>query len=274
MFCKNVECGPLKKLSTWRKISLATWEKPGDPSAYGLLEVDVQKALELLEKLRPQTNEKLTITHLVTKAVAKMLAEFPETNVIIRRNRIYLRDNIDVFVQVFWEEKGKPDLSGAKIRDAHKKSIEQIAQELNDQTQKIREGEDPNLKQSKISLKFLPPFLLKWFMKCLAYLSYDLNLRLGFLKLPPDPFGAAMITNVGMFGVKVAWAPLVPFSRTPIVFVVGEITEQPVVEKGQVVAKPIVKITATVDHRIIDGYKAGQAGSYLKNLLENPEQLI
>ncbi|OGQ05685.1 MAG: hypothetical protein A2W61_00650 [Deltaproteobacteria bacterium RIFCSPLOWO2_01_44_7] len=274
MFRKNVECRPLKNISTWRKISLATWEKPGDPSSYGEMEIDMTKALALLEKLKTESNEKLTITHFIVKGVAKMLAEFPDTNVIIRRNKIYLRDNVDVFVQVFWQEKGRPDLSGAKIRDAHKKTLDQIADELNQQTQKIRAGDDPNLKQSKMSLKFLPPFLLKWVMKCLAYIGYDLNLSPFFLKLPPDPFGGAMITNVGMFGIKTAWAPLVPFSRTPIVFVVGVITDQAVVENGQVVVKPIVHITATVDHRIVDGYLAGKAGGYLKNLLENPEQLL
>src|SRR3989338_3653374 len=243
MFRKNVECRPLKNISTWRKISLATWEKPGDPSSYGEIEIDMTKALALLEKLKTESNEKLTITHFIVKGVAKMLAEFPDTNVIIRRNKIYLRDNVDVFLQVFWQEKGRPDLSGAKIRDAHKKTLDQIADELNQQTQKIRAGDDPNLKQSKMSLKFLPPFLLKWVMKCLAYIGYDLNLSPFFLKLPPDPFG-------------------------------GVITDQAVVENGQVVVKPIVHITATVDHRIVDGYLAGKAGGYLKNLLENPEQLL
>ncbi len=274
MFQKNIACHPLKKISSWRQISLVTWEKPQDPSVYGLLESDMTKALALLEKLRGQASEKITLTHLVIKAIAKTLATFPEINVLIRRNRLYVRDSVDIFVQVFLDEKEKADLSGAKIRDAHLKSLETIAKELKNQSQKIRNGDDPNLKRSKNLLHFLPPRFLKWAIKILGFIGYDLNLSPGFLKLPPDPFGAAMLTNVGMFGLKMGWAPLVPFSRTPMVLLMGEVTDQPVAQNGQVVIKPILNIGITIDHRIIDGYLGGKAANHLKKMLEEPEQLL
>lgn len=274
MFLKNVECHPLKKLSTWRQISLSAWERPQDPSIYGLLEIDVTKGLQLAERLRAETNQKITVTHLVIKAVAKTLAKFPEINVLIRRGRLYVREHVDVFVQVFVEEKGKADLTGAKVRNAHQKSLSAIAQELSEQAQKMRTGNDPNLKQTKQSLRFLTPRLLKWSLRFLEFLGYDLNLSPKLLKLPPDPFGAAMVTNVGMFGLKMGWAPLVPFSRTPIVLLVGEVTEQPVAQNGQIATKPILNIGVTIDHRIIDGYLGGKAAGEFKRLLENPEELL
>lgn len=274
MFFKNVACRPLAKLSSWRRISLSTWEKPQDPSIYAFLEVDMTKGLALLEKLRTPNGPKLTVTHLIIKAVAKTLAKFPEINVLIRHNKLYVRENVDVFVQVFLEEKGTADLSGAKVRNAHQKTLGQIALELSHQAERIRTGQDPNLKQTKKSLKILTPRLMKWSLKFLGFLGYDLNISPKILGLPPDPFGAAMVTNVGMFGLKMGWAPLVPFSRTPIVLLVGEVKEQAVVENGQVSVKPILNIGVTIDHRIIDGYLGGKAAGEFKQLLEDPDQLV
>lgn len=232
------------------------------------------KGLQLLERLRKEASQKITITHLLIKAMAKTLERFPEINVLIRRNRLYVREHVDIFVQVFLEEKAKADLSGAKIRDAHRKGLNEIAKELEDQSQKIRGGDDPNLKRSKKSLQSLSPLLLKWAIKFLGYLVYDLNLNLSFLKLPPDPFGAVMITNVGMFGLKTGWAPLVPFSRTPMVLLVGEVHDQVVAENGQPVVKPILNIGVTVDHRILDGHLAGKVAAEFKRLLENPDEMV
>jgi len=274
MIEKNIESKLFKNISTWRRISMATWDKPRDPSVYGVLEIDMTKALPFMEDLKQKTGQKITITHLMVKAMAKTLKQHPELNVFIRRNRIYLRDHVDVFVQVFCKEDEKPDLSGAKIRDGHLKSITQIAAELVNQSTKIRKGDDPNLKQSKKSMRFLTPRLLRWFIKFVGFIGYELNIRLSFLKLPPDPFGAVMITNVGVFGLKMGWAPLVPYSRTPMVMATGEITKQAMVENDQVVIKPILNIGIVADHRTIDGYIAGKCAATFRDLLENPEQLL
>lgn len=269
MFVKNVECKPLKNLSTWRRISLATWKHPRDPSAYGQIEIDCSEMLRWLESQK-QNGPKITVTHLLIKAVSNMFATLPELNVLIRNNRLYQREEIDIFVQVFTQEDQKMDLSGAKIRNAHQKSIQQVAKELTMQANKIRSGEDPNLKQSKTFLSLFPFFLIKWALNFLAWTNFDLNIRPKFLNLPPNPFGVAMITNVGMFGIQEAWAPLVPFSRSPMVLTIGEIADQPVVREEKVVIRPMMKIGVTIDHRVIDGFLASQGAKILRENIENP----
>lgn len=272
MFRKNVACHPLKKLSSWRKISLATWRTPQDPSVYGSLDVRARQALEMIEKIRAQTGKKVTITHLVIKAVALTLAKYPELNVLIRRKKIYLRERVDIFVQVFLHEQGKPDLSGTKIEGADKKSVLEIAAELEQKASTIREGKDKELKPTKSMLKILPTGVLAGMLRVLGYLTYDLNLNLSRFGIQQDPFGAAMVTSVGMFGIRHGYAPLVPFSRTPMLFAVGVVENTPVVENGQVVAEPVLHIGGTIDHRIIDGYLGGLASKMIKEILENPWQ--
>ena len=102
------------KLSTWRKIALHTWRGAADPTVYGTIEFDMGNAQRYLAAVREKTGAKVTVTHLIGKAVAIAIAERPEVNAVIRRGRhVYLRDTIDVFFQVAMD--GGEDLSGAKV---------------------------------------------------------------------------------------------------------------------------------------------------------------
>lgn len=272
MFRKTVECRPFERMSAFRKLSMAIWKKPADPSVYGQLEIDATALLKRLEEEKAGGGAKITLTHLLIKAMALTLARFPEMNVLIRRGRLYLRDHVDLFVQVAIEEGDGSDLSGATVRDAHQLSLKQIAEQLSGQSRKIRSGEDPNLKHSKQTLKVLPPRLMKWTLRLLETIAFDWNWNARFLHLSTNPFGAVMITNVGVFGLETGLAPLVPFSRTPLVMTVGALTQKPVAEEGQVVVRPILPLGFTIDHRIIDGFLAGKGAKYLKEIFKNPRE--
>ena len=97
---------------------------------------------------------------------------------------------------------------------------------------------------------------------------YTLN-----LKLPgtaADPFGSIMITNIGSLGLDVAYVPLVPYSRVPILLAVGAIKDEPVVSDGKVVPGKIMRINATFDHRFIDGFHAATMSRIMRKWLEDP----
>ena len=50
-------------------------------------------------------------------------------------------------------------------------------------------------------------------LKITSFLSYTFNLDLRWAGIPRDPFGSAMVTNVGSIGLPTALVPLVPYSR-------------------------------------------------------------
>ena len=270
MFGRNVQCKPMRRLSSWRKISLATWKTPSDPSVYGSLEIRAKNCLDMIERIRKISGVKLTLTHLVVKAFSLLYQKYPEINAIIRRGKLYQRETIDVFVQIFLKEEDCPDLSGTKIADADKKSVIEIAQELEAKAEKIRNNTDNNLQKTKLFFSILPTFLLSLLLKFIGFLTYDLNLDLSRFGIQKDPFGTAMITNVGMFGLELGHAPLVPFSRVPVVFSVTTLQEKVFMVDGKPSAEPVFHLGGTVDHRIIDGYMAGLAAKVLKTALEDP----
>ena len=193
---------------------------------------------------------------------------------LVRGRRLWLRKDVDVFHQVAMPIEGRPgkaDLSGATIRQADTKRIEVIARELKDAADAVRKQKDGEMAQTRNLMMNLPNFVLTPLMKVLGFLSYDLNLTLP--TVPGDPFGSAMVTSVGMLGIKMAYAPLVTFSRCPIILLVGAVEDRPVVREGQVVVRPICSLTASLDHRILDGFLGGLLASEMKRLLEEPELL-
>ncbi|HJW66364.1 MAG TPA: dihydrolipoamide acetyltransferase family protein, partial [Gaiellaceae bacterium] len=80
--------------------------------------------------------------------------------------------------------------------------------------------------------------------------------------------GTFTISNLGMYGVEIFTAVLNPPQAA--ILAVGAIEEKPVVENGGFVARPLMAMTLTCDHRAVDGAKAAEFLRELKTLLEEP----
>jgi pyruvate dehydrogenase E2 component (dihydrolipoyllysine-residue acetyltransferase) len=80
--------------------------------------------------------------------------------------------------------------------------------------------------------------------------------------------GTFTISNLGMYGVEIFTAVLNPPQAA--ILAVGAIEEKPVVENGDFVARPLMAMTLTCDHRAVDGAKAAEFLRELKTLLEEP----
>jgi pyruvate dehydrogenase E2 component (dihydrolipoamide acetyltransferase) len=80
------------------------------------------------------------------------------------------------------------------------------------------------------------------------------------------------ITNVGSFGGDVGTAIINP----PEVAILGtgKLQEKAIARNGQVVVRKVLPLSLTFDHRLIDGADAGAFINFLKDLLENPAQML
>jgi pyruvate dehydrogenase E2 component (dihydrolipoamide acetyltransferase) len=208
----------------------------------------------------------------MAKASAMALAACPDANAVLRWNRIYLRDRIGVFFQVVMtdEGEGKVDLSGATLYDVEKKSLVEICDEFEKKVDLVRARKDPALEKSRGLFKAAPASLLNVIMKTLAFFSFTLNLDLRWAGIPSDPFGSLMITNIGSLGLDVAYVPLVPYSHVPILLAVGAVKEKAIVDGGSVTVAKVMAMSATFDHRIIDGFHAAELTKTYRTWLEHP----
>lgn len=80
------------------------------------------------------------------------------------------------------------------------------------------------------------------------------------------------ITNIGSAG-GMFFTPVINYPEVAILGT-GRITEKPVVIDGNVTAAPLLALSLSFDHRLIDGAVAQQFINYVKALLEDPQLLI
>lgn len=266
----NVEYTPLRKWSSFRRLAMGQWQTEYDPTIYGSMEVRMERAEEYIKAFRERTGKRITVTHIVAKAMAEALRRCPEANAILRWNSIYLRKHIDLSVLVVQTDQGtdKVDLAACMVRKAETKSMFALAAEMEEQIAKVRNRKDAAMEQGKGTVALIPLLFMNAFLKVLAFLTYTLNLRLP--GVPKDPFGSAVITNVGSLGLDTAFVPLVPYTRAPIFLAVGEIHDVPVVDEGKVVPGRVMKLCATLDHRLIDGFHASVMSKVMHQYLEHP----
>lgn len=93
-------------------------------------------------------------------------------------------------------------------------------------------------------------------------------------KLQPEQMEGSTFTisNLGMFGIEEFTAIINP--PNACILAVGAIRNVPIVKDGEVVPGHMMKVTLSSDHRIVDGAKAAEFLTTLRQLLENPLSML
>ena len=93
-------------------------------------------------------------------------------------------------------------------------------------------------------------------------------------KLSPGEMknGTFTITNIGSAGGQY-FTPVINYPEVAILGT-GRITEKPVVKNGLVQAAPVMGLSLSFDHRLIDGATAQHFINYLKEVLAEPDFLL
>ncbi|MCX6107304.1 MAG: 2-oxo acid dehydrogenase subunit E2 [Proteobacteria bacterium] len=267
---KHLDLHPPKNQSSWRKIAIGTWRSAKDPSVYGVLELRCEKAMEYIDSLSKSSGQRVTITHFLGKAIAEALRRNPEINSVLRFGKIYSRKNVTLFFQVATDQQGK-DLSGVIVRDAENKTLLQMTTEMNKRIASVRDFSDKSYSQMKSLMSLIPGWLTGWVLDIAGFIQYSLNMWSPLLGTPKDPMGSVMITNIGSLGLDLGFAPLVAYSRVPLLITAGAIKQRPVVENGEIVVGTTIPLCVTFDHRIIDGMHASKLSQTMIKIFADPE---
>ena len=93
-------------------------------------------------------------------------------------------------------------------------------------------------------------------------------------KLSPEEMSGASstISNIGSAGGQ--WfTPIINYPEAAILGI-GRIAEKPIVRNGEIVAAPVLAISLSFDHRIVDGATAQHALNQIKRLLNDPQLIM
>jgi pyruvate dehydrogenase E2 component (dihydrolipoamide acetyltransferase) len=108
----------------------------------------------------------------------------------------------------------------------------------------------------------------------IATISAELIVKAKNGQLQPDDYigGTFTITNLGMFDIDEFTAIINPPESA--ILAIGKINQTPVAVDGAVVMRPIMALSLTYDHRVIDGAPAAQFLQRVKQIMQNPYLLI
>jgi pyruvate dehydrogenase E2 component (dihydrolipoamide acetyltransferase) len=96
--------------------------------------------------------------------------------------------------------------------------------------------------------------------------------RLGRLRPEDVQGGTFTISNLGMYGVD-AFQAIVNAPQAAIL-AVGRIADRPWVLNGEVVVRPVLTLSVSFDHRVVDGARGAEFLDTLAALVEEPAGLV
>ncbi len=257
--------------SPWRVISTAVYGAPNEGKIYGMLEVDVTNAWDMIMSHRAE-GRRITMTHLVAAAVGRSIGwDIPEMNAFVKRGAIVQRDQVIVTVAVNMH--GGKEMTSVKLYDAHKKTVFEIADEIRNRVAQARSGDDNATMDNKSFMAKIPwPFRRGAFL-LFRFITNTLGIQIKSMGLGHNAFGSILLSNIGSHGLTTGMAALFPGSKLPAVLVMGKEEDKAVVRDGEIVIRKILPLTGTFDHRIMDGYHGGMLAHHIKRYLEHAELL-
>ncbi len=262
----------MKKInSPWRTISTAVYGAPNEGKIYGILEVDVTEAWEMIKRNRSE-GRRVTMTHLVAGAIGRAIGwDIPEMNAFVKRGAVIQRDEVIVTVAVNMH--GGKEMTSVKLHDAHKKTVFDIADEIRNRVSKARSGSDNDTMENKSFMAKVPwPFRRMAFL-LIRFITNTLGFEIKSMGLGHNAFGSILLSNIGSHGLSVGMGALFPGSKLPAVLVMGKEEDTPVVIDGKIVIRKILQLSGTFDHRIMDGYHGGMLAHHIRRYMENPNLL-
>lgn len=198
-----------------------------------IIEVNMSKVVKWREKVKDsfqkREGEKITFTPIFFDVVAKALKEFPGVNASVDGNKIIYRKNINIGMATVLPN---GNLIVPVVKDADQKNLLGMTKTIN-----------------------------------------DLAVRARSAKLQPDEIqgGTFSITNLGSFDTLIG-TPIINQPQVAIL-AVGAIRKQPIVIESphgdSLGIAPMMYLSLSYDHRVVDGGMGGMFIKRVKDLLED-----
>jgi pyruvate dehydrogenase E2 component (dihydrolipoamide acetyltransferase) len=204
------------------------------PHVFFTQKVNLQKLFDLRKEINALQDKKTSVTDYIAKAAVNALKKYPDVNSALEGQKIIKYKTVNVGIAVA----APTGLIVPVIKNAEKMDVVEISKASGKLIEKARDG-----------------------------------------KLTPDEYtgGTFTISNLGMFGIESFTAIINPPEAA--ILAVSAAKDEVVVEvdeKGnkEMVIRPMMNITLSADHRIIDGMLAAQFVDEIKKLLENPLSIL
>ena len=217
--------------SSIRKIiaNSTTTTKQTVPHFYLSIESNVDKLLELRKKINKNSDTKVSLNDIFVKALALAQKKNLTANASWVDNKIIKHETIDVSIAVALKE----GLITPIVKNADKKGIKEISNEIKDLVQKSKKG------------RLLPD-------------EYN--------------GGTISISNLGMFGIT-DFSAIINAPQSSILAIGAIKKIPGVVKNDEIKVINVLKSTLSADHRVLDGAVAAKLLKDFSDIIEDPFNL-
>jgi pyruvate/2-oxoglutarate dehydrogenase complex dihydrolipoamide acyltransferase (E2) component len=256
--------------TNWRKVASTIYKKPTDSKIYGTVDLDVTD-LEKFISAKRKEGIKTTLTYILTLIVGRAIRqEVPELNTYVKRGKIKQREQVDATVSVLLPG---GQMGSVKVENADKLTIAELSDNIAKEIRDSRKGDENDTMQSKSMLASVPWPLRKWFFILYRTITINWGISLPGIGLDSNSFGSYVISNIGSVGLDTGYGSLLPSSNVSVVWILGSINKKPVVINDEIVPRRIMALSATLDHRVVDGSHGGRMFRKIKYYIKHPELL-
>jgi pyruvate/2-oxoglutarate dehydrogenase complex dihydrolipoamide acyltransferase (E2) component len=221
---------------------------------YGLVEVDVTKARELLRLLSARDGAKISFTAFIVASLARAIESDPKVQAVRDwRRRLVVFHDVDVVTMI------EPEPGAVAIPHIIRKANHKTVRQISDEIRSVQAN--PETSEQQGPLVALAPRVPR-FVRLLFFWA---------LKKNPHWFkrfeGTVVITSVGMFGTGGGWG--IGFLPTHTLgLTVGGIAQKAGVHDGVIDVREYLNLTISFDHDIVDGAPAARFARTLVELVE------
>lgn len=257
----------MNKFNTpWRRLLISVFSIPDSSVSFLQHEIDTTNIDKWIDE-KNKSGGKISLFNCFLLAAAKTIAEdVPELNTYIKRGKIYPKKSVDIlFTTKLVKLEG---LSYVKIRDADKKQIEIIAEECSKEFKETLRKDESYWYSNQYFLSKVPWPLNRLIGKLLKiFCSFGFFPKI--LGISPDMNGSLIISDVSRWGIKISYGAILPFLNFPFLLVLNKKEQKPFLVDNQIVFKPIVNVTFSADHRLIDAEHAAKFVNGIQKRLDN-----
>jgi pyruvate/2-oxoglutarate dehydrogenase complex dihydrolipoamide acyltransferase (E2) component len=218
---------------------------------HALVEFDVSEARRRISAAQPR----VSWSAFVIGTVARAVALHADLNARKAGNRIVAFDRVDIGATVERVGDGRSVLDIVVVPEADRLSCAEITRVLHE----AKVGPPPSHAVSGLTAQLvrLPGPLRRAAIRVAATRP-----------AVSATFGPAVgVTSIGMFSHAWGWA--IPLAPLTVIVTVGGVVERPTVRDGLVVARPMLPLTLSFDHAVVDGGPAARFVDTLRDLIES-----
>jgi pyruvate/2-oxoglutarate dehydrogenase complex dihydrolipoamide acyltransferase (E2) component len=223
---------------------------------HGLVEFDVGRASALIA----EAPSPVSWTGFVIASIGRAVARHPELNARRAGKRIVLFDQVDIGATVERHMDGTIVLDATTIRGADRKSCAQVSEELH----RAKQAPPPESGSMGVTAQL-------WRLP--GPVRRPLSRMISTRPRVAAAYGPTIgVTSLGMFSHGGGWA--IPIPPLTVIVTVSGVVDRPVVRDGHIVVRPMLPLTLSFDHGVVDGAPAARFVETLRDLVESAAALL